>query len=391
VAERLWSGRGLLLAIGVIAIVAIAMAVIGPGDGRGPTPRASDDARSATGESAATPAGAADRRGGPCGPTRGFFGPGRWPGGCWRPYGPHSPFNQPLPSRPRLAADSAAIVRRLLGFGAIQNAAIGTADTFDDFGHAVYFAGARDPRYSLRCNGRYGRCPLDGRSVRVPGPARPAAGNDAHLAVVDQRTGREDDLFGVIDKPRRGGILRFTFGGSTSVGGSGLRAGATASGFGLLAGTIRAAELERGEIRHALFVTVLCDNGRAVYPAVGVGRPCSFVGRAMAGAPPMGARLQLALSPRVVSALPVPGWARTILEAMARYGMFVGDTGGSSWGLQLESGTTYTSFGYPDPLVAFARRAGIPRYQGRYVLSLRDVVNWRNLRVIAPCVSARRC
>ena len=76
---------------------------------------------------------------------------------------------------------------------------------------------------------------------------------------------------------------------------------------------------------------------------------------------------------------------------MARYGMFVGDTGGSSWGLQLESGTTYTSFGYPDPLVAFARRAGIPRYQGRYVLSLRDVVNWRNLRVIAPCVSARRC
>jgi hypothetical protein len=391
--ERSWSGRWVRVAIAFLAmaavVTAIARGIVRDGNGEPATPArrggSSGDAAAVTG------ADAARSRRPPCGPTRGPFRPGRWPGGCWRPYGPHSPFNQPLPVRPRLAADSAEIVRRLLDFGAIQNAAIGIADTPHDFGHPVYFAGAHDPRYTLRCDGRYGRCPLDGRRARVPARAQPAAGADAHLAVVDQRTGREDDLFEVTAKPRRGGVLRFTFGGSTTVGGSGLRAGATAAGFGLLAGIIRAAELERGEIRHALLITVLCDSGRPVYPAAGIGGPCSALGRATAGAPHMGTRLQLALSSRAISLLPTRRWVKAILHAMARYGMFVSDTGGSSWGLQLESGTTYTSFGYPDPLIAFARRAGLPRYQGHYVLSLRDVVNWRRLRVIAPCVSARRC
>jgi hypothetical protein len=389
--ERSCSGRSVRAAVAILAIASGATAVVVGLASDGDSKRATPTRVTRSSVDAAAGRDLARSRRTACGPTRGPFGPGRWPGGCWRPYGPLSPFNQRLPARPRLAVDSAAIVRRLLDFGPIQNVAIGTADTPDDFGHPVYFAGAHDPRYTLRCRGRYGRCPLDGRRVRIPGRARPAAGADAHLAVVDQRTGREDDLYEVTDKPRGGGVLRFTFGGSTWVHGSGLRAGANAAGFGLLAGLIRAAEIERGEIRHALLITVLCDNGRAVYPAVGVGRPCSAIGRATAGAPPMGTRFQLALSPRAISLLPAPRWAKAILNAMALYGMFVSDTGGSSWGLQLESGTTYTSFGYADPLIAFGRRAGLPRYEGRYVLTVRDVVNWRRLRVIAPCVSARRC
>ena len=326
-----------------------------------------------------------------CGPTRGPFRPGRWPGGCWRPYARASPFNQPLPARPRLAADSGAIVERLLGLGGPQHLQIGTAGTPDDFAHPVAFSRSRDPRYRLRCRGRYGTCPLDGHTIRVPVRARPAAGDDAHLAVVDQRRGVEYDLWDVTSKPRRGGTLRFTYGGRTAFGGKGLRAGATAAGFGLLAGAIRAGELERGRIRHALFMTVLCDAGRAVYPADDVGRPCSAIGRPDAGAPPMGTRFQLAMSRREIAALRAPRWTKAILGAMARYGMFVGDTGGSSWGLQLESGATYTSYGRPDPLVAFARRAGLPRHEGRWVLALRDAVPWGRLRVIDPCVTARRC
>lgn len=326
---------------------------------------------------------------GSCGPTRGPFFAGRWPGGCWRPYGPASPFNQSLPAHPRLAPGSSAIVQRILGFGVPQHLVIGTAGTRDDFGHPAYFARPTDPVYTLSCRGRFGPCPLDGRLARIPAGARPAAGSDGHLAAINQRTGIEYDLFEA-NVPRNG-VVTFAFGGSTRIRGDGLGAGATASGFGLLAGTIRAVELERGVIRHALFMTVLCDDGTFVPPAVKSGQPCSSIGRPNTNAPPMGTRLQLNLSPRAIAALPVPFWTRAILRAMARYGAFVGDTGGSSWGLQLESGATYTSFGRPDPLVTFARRVGLRTFGGRYVLPLRGAVDWRRLRVIAPCVTARRC
>ena len=373
-------------AVGLAALAAAVALTLEPGGDGEPD-------RGATASQAVTVSRLGERSpaGARCGPTRGPFRPGRWPGACWRPYGSESPFNQPLPARPPLVPRSAAIVRRLLGFGALQHVTIGTAGTPDDFGHPFYFGRRVNPRYTLSCEGRYGRCPLHGRRIRIPPRARPAAGSDAHLAVIDQRTGVEYDLYEVASKPPRGGVVHFTFGGSTSIRGSGLGAEATAAGFGLLAGTIRAAELERGEIRHALFLTVLCDSGQAVPPADGVGRPCSDIGQPNEDAPSMGTRFQLAMSQRAIDRLPLPRFKRAILRAMARYGMFVGDTGGSSWGLQLESGATYTSFGRPDPLVTFARRVGLPRFEGRHVLKLRDAVDWRRLRVIDPCVSSGRC
>jgi hypothetical protein len=44
---------------------------------------------------------------------------------------------------------------------------------------------------------------------------------------------------------------------------------------------------------------------------------------------------------------------------MAKYGMCVGDYGGSPWALQFESGDNYTSFADPDPWIAYARSQGI--------------------------------
>jgi hypothetical protein len=281
------------------------------------------------------------------------------------------------------------MVRRILGFGGPQHLVIGTAGTPDDFGHPAYFARPTDPLYTLSCRGRFGPCPLDGQQARIPAGARPAAGGDGHLATIDQSTGVEYDLFEA--SPPRNGVVAFTFGGSTRIRGDGLGAGATASGFGLLAGTIRAAELEHGSIRHALFMTVLCDSGAFVPPAVKDGQRCSAIGRPNTNAPPMGTRLQLNMTPRAIAALPVPYWTRAILRAMARYGAFVGDTGGGSWGLQLESGATYTSFGRPDPLVTFARRVGLRAFGRHYVLPLAGVVDWRRLCVIAPCVTLHRC
>jgi hypothetical protein len=210
--------------------------------------------------------------------------------------------------------------------------------------------------------------------------------------VIDPDHYWEYDLYKVRSKPRNGGVLEMRFGGRTEIAGpraTGLGSNATAAHFGLLAGQIRPDELAAGRIRHALFVRVDCDSGRAVYPAEGVGAPCDDT----TNAPDEGARFQLALSDAQIEALDAPPWKETILRAMARYGFFVGDTGGSPWDVVLESGSTYTSFGRRDPWVVIARAARAERSSdGRYYLDLGSGVDWqRDLRLIDPCVSSRTC
>jgi hypothetical protein len=70
-----------------------------------------------------------------------------------------------------------------------------------------------------------------------------------------------------------------------------------------------------------------------------------------------------------IDALAVPAWKKTIFRAMARYGMYFGDTGGgSNWGIQVESDTTV------------------------YVGGFQNDINWASkLRVVAPCVGQGTC
>ena len=314
---------------------------------------------------------------------------GRWPTRCWRPYKATSPFNQPIPAGARVVPDSAQIVAKLMSFGPVDNLVVGQADTPDDYSHPVYFSRRSDPVFGLHCSESWGRCSIEGKRIRVPDAARPAAGDDGHLTVITP-TGWEYDFWRVESKPRGGGTLVSSWGGRTRIHGDGRRSGGTASGFGNVAGIIRAGELESGRINHALFMTASCDAGRWVYPAVKSGGSCGQSERY--GAPPMGVRLQLAMSSAQIDALSVPRWKKTILRAMARYGLYLGDTGGDAWGIQLESGSSFTSFGRADPLVAFARKNGWRSSGGRYSATLRDGVDWaRYLRVIDPCVTQRSC
>ena len=76
------------------------------------------------------------------------------------------------------------------------------------------------------------------------------------------------------------------------------------------------------------------------------------------------------------------------MRAAARYGLFVGDTGGGF--IKLESGTTYTSFGLPDPWVELAEDAGLDPWQdsmgrNRYKFDLTTGIDWAGrLRMAAP-------
>ena len=327
-----------------------------------------------------------------CGSDDAWTGPSS-PPACWRPYANTSPFNQPIPRGARIAPNSSRIVRRLLGFGPLQHLTAGDAGTAKDAGRAIYFNDARDPLFVVHCTRPWGTCPVEGLRVRIPDAARVPGGADGHLSVVDSASGWEDDFWRVRSKPRGGGRLIVAWGGRTRIDGSGLGSYAVASRFGTLAGALRPEELQAGRIDHALAISVRCDSGRFVYPASHSGWPCTAAGMSDRDAPAMGTRFRLAMTPAQIRALPIPASRKTILRAVARYGMYVADTGGT-WAVIQVSGLVTLSFGLGDRWADLARSVGASYWapDHRYVIDIRDGVDWRRrLRVIDPCVAERTC
>jgi hypothetical protein len=327
-----------------------------------------------------------------CGDDGSWTGPSS-PPACWRPYADTSPFNQEIPAGARVSPDSARVVARLLGFGPLQHLTAGDAGTANDYGRPTYFNHPGDPVFSIHCSEPWGRCPIEGMEVRIPDAARVPGGSDGHLSVVDQASGWEYDFWRVQSKPAGGGRIVIGWGGRTRIDGDGLGSYAVAARFGTLAGTLRAEELEAGKINHALAISVRCDSARFVYPASHAGASCASQGLPDANAPAMGTRFQLAMTPAEIEALPVPAYRKTLLRAMARYGLYVADTGGS-WRIIQESGLVTTSFGLDDRWVDLAEAVGAPYWppDHRYAINVRDGVDWaRYLRVIDPCVTERTC
>jgi hypothetical protein len=282
------------------------------------------------------------------------------------------------------------MVEQMLDSGPVAGLVV-ASDTRSDWYHPVTFPAPDDPLYTVHCLEDWGTCEVEGMQVRLPRAARPAAGGDGHLAVVDQATGWEYDFWQVRPRSPGGGTLSVSWGGRTEITGDGLGSDATAAHFGLLAGVIRAAELKAGRIDHALFMTVGCTAHSYVYPAAGYALDCEDG----APAPAVGQLFRLAMTADEIAALDLPAWQETILRALARYGAYVGDTGGNeAFGFQLESGTTYTAFGVDDPFVAFAQAqdAGVTARGERYEFEVGAGVDWRNrLEALHPCVAQMTC
>ncbi len=322
------------------------------------------------------------------------FGAGSWPSGSWRPYASTSPFNR-LAATSAVHPNSTRIVQKSLSLGSVGNLVAGNSTTTGDYGHPTYYAQPTDPLFRLSWTGGGPGTAINGMQIRIPDAARPATGSDGHMTVVEP-DGWEYDFWRVGSKPRGGGTMTFAGGGRTRIDGSGLDSGATAANFGNLAGVIRAQELAAGTINHALFIVLKCTargtsfgygtrttgNGSMVYPASHGGSACSTDS---ADLPPIGARFQLNMTDAQIAALAVPTWKKTILTALARYGGYVGDTGGPGFALQFESGATYTAFGAVDQLVTFSKANGLPLWNNTYVFNVGSGVDWaRYLRVLVP-------
>ncbi len=295
-----------------------------------------------------------------------------------------------------MASDSAAIVQKVLSWSLPGNQASNEAGTSEDWGHPTFFSTSTDPLYTLHATEPWGANSLDGMQIRVPQDARPAGGEDGHMTIVTSE-GWEYDLWRAQVLPAGGGTLSFAWGGRTRIDGSGLGSGGTASGFGNLAGMIRAPELAAGKINHALFITIRCASGNTsfgnamvagtetssyVYPATSGGSTCPA---SETNAPPLGAHFMLAMSEAQIQALAVPIWKKAILTALAHYGGYAGDTGGPGFGFMFESSTSYTALGLPDPLTTLGQQDGLPTWEGRYVYNIASGVEWEKyLRVLVP-------
>src|SRR2546426_2413527 len=141
---------------------------------------------------------------GQCPQRFGSFSVGHWPPGCWRPYGPRSPFNTPIPANPRLSPESAAIVAYMRSRGWTFEGDRSHRLMFDSSGsRPVYWARRSDPMVALSCHGE-GSC--HGIShLRIPAGAQPQNESDGHMAVIDQAARREYD-FWQASLPRNGAM-----------------------------------------------------------------------------------------------------------------------------------------------------------------------------------------
>ncbi|GAC1306724.1 MAG: hypothetical protein NVSMB19_19090 [Vulcanimicrobiaceae bacterium] len=310
-----------------------------------------------------------------------------------RPY-PTGPFARPVVA-PKIVPDSGTYIERVLGghthqFGKLQF-------SIDPLGAhdgsvPIYIAHQSDPHYRIHCR-YFTHCPIEGADVAIPREARPAMNlgytsfkddgkHDQHLAVRNVDTGIETDMWLAPQPSGAGGTLEIGYGGSYALSSGGVgEAGATAAGFSLANGRVRAVDLLAGRIPYPLFLITPCENGH-VPPAVGDD------GGKDAGCPPIGARVWLDSTPAEIAATHVAPDFQTILRAMHEFGGYIGDRcTHCTLNIVREGGLTYTAFGLPDPWRAIAKRhPGEVASNGEFHIPIAtgSIDAGEHLHVIAP-------
>jgi hypothetical protein len=115
---------------------------------------------------------------------------------------------------------------------------------------------------------------------------------------------------------------------------------ADAAGLPILPGLVRFAEVDAGEIRHAIRVTFNNTYQGYIHPAT------HAAGKSNASLPPMGLRLRLKAS---FDASGITGASLVVVTAMKKYGLIVADNG-SDWYISGESNDGWDA--YMDNLVS---------------------------------------
>ncbi|HEY1713458.1 MAG TPA: hypothetical protein VGG07_11185 [Solirubrobacteraceae bacterium] len=341
-----------------------------------------------------------------CPQAFGSFSAASIPTACWRPYSSDSPFNRPLPTNLTVAPNSASIIANLTANNVNFEGGGPFAFTSDDGRDGVYYSRTTDPVVAIHCTYYWGpgtcsgsnKVNVDGQQIHIPAGAMPQDnGTDMHMSVFDQANDLEYD-FEHATWSADHKTLNVWAGAEIPAGpnlGTGLGGGGTAAGTATPAGLITEPELASGTINHALSINLPCTNG-FVYPANGAnGLPCSQIqGESSTGAAaPLGTLLQLNMSDAQIAASGAPAWEKTIMTAMAHYGMYVNDTDGmNEIELEAESDISYTSLGGASLMDNFISQQGGWYYSplNRWIMEGPGIpIN--KLRVVDPCWAQGVC
>ncbi|MBA3724687.1 MAG: ricin-type beta-trefoil lectin domain protein [Candidatus Levybacteria bacterium] len=275
-----------------------------------------------------------------------------------RPFADNSAWNQPIGSNVQIDPNSAAIVSMLAS--GKQGASL------YDFGTPIFFANASTPKYSINCTEDWGICGLEAEQVPIPADARQAPGSDAQMVIIDL-SGRKSYEFWVYKNDKAsanwGAVLPLDGDGRGTAGNS-----AIGAGISRIAGIIRAYEIEKGVIDHALvFSTKFCqgptNSSNFRFPATKTDGKYSG-----AGAIPEGARVQLDPSIDVNSIAGISKGEKAVAIALQKYGAYAVDCGGAEMAIQFEN-----PIGKNDPYPA----AGLTNDYFEF-----DKIPWTKLRVL---------
>jgi hypothetical protein len=246
-----------------------------------------------------------------------------------RPFGPLAPWNVPVADLPQ-HAQSASYVQRLWQSSATPSGNFNL--TFDGYTYPVYAAMAAAGRFSVRVGSKSN---LDRQAIPWNPAWRPASGSDGQVIVLDPATGREWDLWQV----EFDGTTVYASNGNLVPGSYWTREvgfpPSRGAGIPYLAMLVRPAEIELGEIQHALSMPVRNPDGETyAAPATKLERPSDIIGV------PEGMRFALRVSDaqidQWVAAMPeqLPAATRraamVIARALRDYGWFVTDTAGNA-------------------------------------------------------------
>jgi hypothetical protein len=322
---------------------------------------------------------------------------------------PTSPYNQPLPANPRIAANSANIIAYYFANGfANMSADQPVTPAYPngyDYNTPLYYAATTDPQVRIHCLSI--PCPtLEGNVFRIPANAAPATGMDGLMAVLSPDGSSELDIWlgsvpgtfpFALPASQSATIPTIATGTSYPTNGTGFTSASGApnsGGAALSLGLVRGEEIQNGTLNHAFFLRLPCSNGAAVFPTSNVTGTCPSSANAL----PLGSRIFLAMSDAQIAALTgLPTYMKPILLAMAHYGMFYGDSDGvgNLPILSLPSHLSYsqTTPAGTDPWIAIAAANGFGFQNDRIHIPFpQPNASWTQyLRVADPCVTAGTC
>lgn len=278
-------------------------------------------------------------------------------------FAPNSFWYTPIPADAPLHANSAGFQADFLR----QKAAYYGTVNINTWSYAspVYIAQPDTPTtrvaYSNCQYKAYGEPALEAQWAAVPIPefAAPAEGSDAEMTIYQPST---DTLWEFWVTRKTNGQWQACWGGklsnaSASDGTWPLPYGTTATGLPFLGGQITAEELSRGEIRHAIGISLVEAEAAHIvsWPAL------RSDGKNPLAAPnriPEGLRFRL--DPTInVDALPMSTAGKTIAKAAQKYGFVVWDKAGAL-SIRAQNPKSYTALGQENPYPALF--GGRPSY-----------------------------